>query len=73
MKVKLRRIGNSLGVILPKEVLARMRAEEGDDLMLAEGPQGVQLSLYDDEIARQVDIGLEVIREYRDVLKALAQ
>ncbi len=73
MKVKLRRIGNSLGVILPKEVLARMRAEEGDDLMLAEGPQGVQLSLYDDEIARQVDIGLEVIREYRDVLKALAK
>jgi putative addiction module antidote len=73
MKVKLRKIGNSLGVILPKEVLARMHAEEGDDLMLAEGPQGVQLSLYDDEVARQVEIGLEVIREYRDVLKALAQ
>lgn len=73
MKAKVQKIGNSLGVILPKEVLARMHIGLGDELTIAEAPDEIKLKLYDDEVARQVALGLELMREHRDVLKALAQ
>jgi putative addiction module antidote len=73
MKVKLRKIGNSLGVILPKEVLARMHVGEGDDLMLGEGPEGVTLSHYRPEVADQLEVAREIMSKRRNILKALAQ
>ena len=73
MKTKIRKIGNSLGVILPKEVLARMHVGEGDEVSVGEGPGKVILSAYDEEIARQVEIGADFMHEYRDVFRALAK
>ena len=73
MKAKIQKIGNSMGVILPKEVLARMHIGLGDELTISETPGELKLKLYDDEVARQVAIGLDLMREHRDILKALAQ
>jgi putative addiction module antidote len=73
MKTKIQKIGNSLGVILPKDVLARMHIGLGDELTVSETPGELKLKIYDDEVARQVALGLELMREHRDVLKALAQ
>ena len=72
MKAKIQKIGNSLGVILPKEILNRHRISEGDYLTLSEGPSGVILSVYDEELQEELAIGDEFMRQYRDTFKALA-
>ena len=66
-------IGNSTGVILPKETLARLNVRKGDTLYLTETPQGVRLVPYDEEFARQMEAAREVMRENRDVLQRLAE
>ena len=70
--LKLTTIGSSTGVILPKEVLARLRVRKGDVLYLTEAPDGLRLTPYDPEFARQMAAAEEVMRENRDVLRALA-
>lgn len=71
--LKLNRIGNSVGVILPKDVLARLRVREGDKLYLTEAPDGYRISQYDPEFARQMEVAEQVMRENRDVLRKLAE
>jgi len=71
-KVKLRAIGNSTGVVLPREVLEKLRVERGDELMVLETPEGIMLTSYDPEFARQLDVAERVMREDRDLLKKLA-
>jgi len=71
--LKVRKIGNSLGVVLPKDVLAKLKVEEGAELTVTETPDGVALSIYDDEIARQVAIGRDVMKRYRNALRELAK
>ena len=71
-KVKLRAIGNSTGVVLPREILEKLRVERGDELMLLETPEGIMLTSYDPEFARQLDVAERVMREDRDLLKKLA-
>lgn len=71
--LKLSRIGNSVGVILPKEVLAKLRVREGDALYLTEAPDGYRISQYDPEFARQIEIAKEVMRRRRDALRELAK
>jgi putative addiction module antidote len=66
-------IGNSCGVILPKETLARLNVQKGDTLYLTEGPQGVRLAPFDEEFARQMEVAREIMRENRDVLQRLAE
>jgi putative addiction module antidote len=66
-------VGNSAGVILPKEVLAKMNVEKGDTLYIVESPQGIRLVPYDQEFARQMEAAREVMRENRDVLQRLAE
>src|SRR5208282_3878004 len=66
-------VGNSAGIILPKEVLARMNVEKGDTLYIVEGPQGIRLIPYDPEFARQMEAARGVMRENRDVLQRLAE
>ena len=58
--IKVISIGNSNGVILPKETLARLNVQKGDTLYLSETPQGIRLVAYDEEFARQMDVALEV-------------
>lgn len=72
-KLKVTSIGNSAGVILPKEVLEKLRVEKGDTLFLTETPTGFSVSAFDDEFSRQMALAEEIMREDRDVLRKLAQ
>ena len=71
--LKVRKIGNSLGVVLPKDVLAKLNAGEGAELTVTETPDGVALSAYDDEVARQIEIGRYLMKRYRNALRELAK
>ena len=71
--LKIVQIGNSLVVILPKEVLARLKVTKGDSLYLTETPDGVALSPYDPEFEQQLELGREFMNEYRDTFRALAK
>ena len=67
------KIGNSEGVILPKEILAKLRVEKGDKLYLSETPDGYALSAYNADFAHVMEVAEQVMREDRDVLKKLAE
>ena len=71
--LKLIQIGNSVGVILPKEVLARLKLSKGDTLHVSATPDGIALTPYDPNFEEQVDLGREFMREYRDTFRALAK
>jgi putative addiction module antidote len=74
VELKVVRIGNSLGVRLPREVLSRMHVADGDKLVLTEAPEGgYRISPYDPEFERQMELAEEGIRHYRNTLKALAE
>ena len=73
MKLKITTIGNSAGVILPKELLARLRVEKGDELFALETPDGIRLTVYDPELAGQMDVAERIMREDRDILRVLAK
>jgi putative addiction module antidote len=66
-------IGNSAGVILPKETLAKLNVQKGDTLYITEGSQGIRLAPFDQEFATQMEAAREVMRENRDVLQRLAE
>jgi putative addiction module antidote len=66
-------VGNSAGIILPKEILARLNVQKGDTIYLTEGPQGIRLMPFDQEFATQMEAAREVMRENRDVLQSLAE
>ncbi len=71
--LKLTQIGNSVGVILPKEVLARLKLEKGDTLHLTDTPDGIALTPYQPDLEQQLALGREFMREYRDTFHALAK
>ena len=71
--LKLTAIGNSTGVILPKEILDRLRVSRGDSLHVVETPEGIELTPYDPEFAAQMDVAEGIMREDRDVLRKLAE
>ena len=73
MKLKITSIGNSAGIILPRELLARLRLEKGDELFALETPDGIRLTTYDPTLAKQMDVAEEVMRKDRNVLRKLAQ
>jgi putative addiction module antidote len=72
-KLKLRPIGTSTGVILPKELLARLKVKRGDDLFAVETPDGYTLTADDAEFVRQMELAEDIMREDRSILKALAK
>jgi putative addiction module antidote len=73
MKLKITAIGNSAGVILPKELMARLRVEKGDELYAVETPDGVRLTTYDPVFAAQMEVAERIMHEHRDLLRKLAQ
>jgi putative addiction module antidote len=73
MKLKITTIGNSAGVILPRELLARLRLEKGDELFALETPDGIRLTTYDPTLAKQMEVAEEVMRKRRTLLHKLAQ
>ena len=73
MKLKITTIGNSAGVILPKDLLARLRLEKGDELHAFETPDGVRLTVYDPTLAAQMEVAEHVMRKRRALLNELAK
>ena len=71
--LKLVQIGNSVGVILPKEVLTRLKLEKGESVFLTDTPYGAAITPYDPAIDDQVAQGREFMREYRDTFHTLAK
>ena len=71
--LKLTQIGNSVGVILPKEVLANLKLEKGESIFLTETPEGYVVTPYDPALEEQVTAGREFMREVRDTFHALAK
>lgn len=71
--LKLTQIGNSVGVILPKELLARLKVAKGDTVFWTEAANGVTLTPYDPELEEQLQAGREFMREYRDTFHQLAK
>lgn len=72
MKLKITTVGNSAGVVLPKELLARLRLDKGDTLYVTELPDGVKLQAYDPVFAQQMEVAERIMREDRDLLRRLA-
>ena len=69
--LKLTAVGNSIGLILPKEILVRLRVGKGDALYVIETSGGIELTPYRPDFAQQLDVSEEVMRENRDVSKKL--
>ena len=72
-KLKLTAIGNSTGVVLPKEILDRLHVGRGDELSVVETPDGIMLTAYDPELAEQMEVAERIMREDRDLLRKLAE
>ena len=66
-------IGNSAGIILPKEALARLNVQKGDTVYVNETPAGVQVSPYDEEFGAKMEVADRIVRRYRDAFKKLAE
>ena len=74
LELKLRKVGNSVGVLLPKEALARLNADDGDVLYLTETTDGgFRLTATDPEFARKLKVAEKLSRRYRHALKELAK
>ncbi|HJV27355.1 MAG TPA: AbrB/MazE/SpoVT family DNA-binding domain-containing protein [Aromatoleum sp.] len=71
--LKLTQIGNSVGLVLPKEILARLKLEKGDTVFVTESPDGYTITPYDPTLAEQLDAGREFMREFRDTFHELAK
>lgn len=72
-KLKVTTIGNSTGVIIPIELLEKLRVSKGDSLFAVETSNGIELTPYNPEFAEQLELAEKVMREDRDVLKKLAE
>ena len=71
-KIKIRKVGNSLGATIPKEVLEKLRVGEGDTVFVTETPDGVKLSAYDPEFEKAMAIYKQGSHKYRNAMKELA-
>ena len=71
--VKVTTVGSSTGIVLPKEVLERLKIEKGDTLYLIETPGGLQLTPYDPDFGEAIEAGRRVMRKYRNALRKLAE
>ena len=73
MVLKVTKIGNSLGVILPKDATALLNVEAGDQLYLSPSPGGYRITPYDPEFEEQVTIAKDIMKSDRDILRELAK
>jgi putative addiction module antidote len=74
LELKIRKIGNSLGVVLPKEAVNRLHADEGDRLFLIEAPNGAyELTPYDPTFEKKMKKATEIMQRYRNTLHSLSK
>ena len=71
--LKLTRVGTSTGIVIPKEMLARMKVKQGDTLFAIETKEGYFITPYDPAIEDQLDAGRQLMKDYRETFKALAK
>lgn len=73
MPLKITKIGNSAGVILPKELLAQLRVGPGDTLYVTEAPDGIRITAADPGFETKMTLAEQIMREDRDILRVLAK
>ena len=73
MKLEIKKIGNSTGLILPKELLARLGLEQGDELVVSEVPHGITLTKSDETFQKGLEIARKAMKTYHNALKELAK
>ena len=73
LKSKITTVGSSTGVVLPKEIMAKLRVEKGDTLFFVETPTGIEITPYDPEFENEMAIAKGVMRRYRNALRELAK
>jgi len=74
LELKLRKVGNSVGLVLPKEALAHLNVSEGDTLCVTSAADGsLRLSSTDPKVVKQLEVAASVIRRYRNTLRELAK
>ena len=72
--LKVRKVGNSLGVVLPKEVVSRLRTGEGEEVFLLEGPNNTyRLTPFDPDFEKKMAKAEEIMTRYRNTLHSLAK
>jgi len=71
--LKITSVGNSAGVLLPKELLTKLRVDKGDVLHVIETENGIELTPYDPEFDAQMAVAEDIMREDRDILRKLAK
>ena len=72
--LKVRRVGNSLGLVLPREVVGRLRTAEGEDLFLVEGPNNTyRLTPFDPDFEKKMSKAEEIMTRYRNTLHVLSK
>jgi putative addiction module antidote len=73
LELKITAVGNSLGVVLPREALARMKLAKGDTLYITETPDGYRLTPYSPEFEAQMEAARKVMKKRRAALHELAK
>ena len=73
MKVKVTQIGNSVGMVLPREALKKLNVSRGNELYLVETPEGLMLTPYDQTFEAQMEAAKKVMKRYRNTLHRLAK
>lgn len=73
LKVKITAIGNSMGIVLPKEALNKLNAEKGDTLYLVDSPEGYTLTPYQQDFESQMETAEKIMKKYRNALHELAK
>jgi len=71
--LKVTTVGNSVGLILPRDLLAKLRVAKGDTLYVTETPNGIELTPFNPDFAAQMDAAESIMRENRDALRKLAR
>ena len=71
--LKIRAIGNSFGIILPKGILEKLRVTEGDNVLAFETRNGIEITAYDPVVEKQMEVAEIIMREDRDALRKLAE
>jgi len=71
--LKVRKVGNSVGVLLPQEAVSALKVDAGDTLFLTAAKDGFRLTPYDPDFERQMKVAQRVMRKNRNVLRALAK
>ncbi len=73
LKVKVTPIGNSMGIVLPKEALTKLKTGKGETLYLVDSPEGFMLTPYQQDFGQQMEAAEKVMKKYRNALHELAK